>query len=177
MFIFGHVGIGRTIVGQRGRALPVVALIAGMLLPDVIDKSLYYARFSDFISCTRTFGHTGLLLALVFVTAWLTRSRTGFALGVGMATHLLLDGFLDLFSRERSSALVAFAWPFLDTHFFSYSFTSPLEQLRHLWRLPIIAGEAVGLLLLLREYSKRRLARAERETAGTRAGTPSPRLP
>lgn len=158
MFLLGHVGIGRTIVGRWGRALPLVPLVVGTLLPDLVDKPLYYTHVSSFISCTRTFGHTGLFLGLLLLIATVTRSRAWLALGIGVATHITLDGFLDLFSHERSSALVAFAWPFLDRHFFTYGFTSPLDQLKHLWKAPIVSAEAIGLLLLVREYLKRESA-------------------
>lgn len=156
MFVFGHVGIGKAIASPFGRALPLMPLIVGTLLPDVIDKPLYHAHISTFVSCTRTFGHTGLFLAAILAVAMITRSRTWLALGVGVCTHAVLDGLLDSFNGERSSTLVAFAWPFLDTHFFTYGFKSPFDQLKQLWKAPIIAGEVVGLLLLTREYLKRR---------------------
>src|SRR5947207_14340366 len=105
MFVLGHIGVGRRLVGSRGRALPAVPLVLGTVLPDLIDKPLYYAHFSNFISCTRTFGHTGLLLALVFGCFVVKRSNGWLALGLGMSTHLLLDWTLDLLTSSDTSSL------------------------------------------------------------------------
>ena len=158
LFILGHIGIGRAIVGQKGRALPLLPLALGMILPDLIDKSLYYLRLSSFISCTRTFAHTGLFLVGLAAVAWLRRSRAWSAIALGVATHVLLDWTLDQFSTQPSSELVAFAWPFLSSRFASYQFNSPLDQLEHLANWRILVTEAIGLVLLVREYRKGRFA-------------------
>jgi hypothetical protein len=153
MFIFGHVGIGRKLVHPWSRRLPAVALIAGMLLPDLIDKPLYYARISDFFSCTRTVGHTGLFLMTILAIAYFARSSGLGALGAGVATHLALDMFLDLFGRDpQRAAWIAFTWPFLNRNFayaFIPSITSHLERL---WATPVIAAEVVGLALIAWDY-------------------------
>ena len=156
MFVLGHVGIGRRLVGSRGRRLPTVPLVVGMVLPDLIDKPLYYWHFSEFISCTRTFGHTGLLLALVCAVAASRKSAAWLAVGLGMSTHLLLDWTLDvIFSKDISAEAIAFAWPFWYTHFLTYDVT-PLEHLGFIFRGPILTGEIVGLSLLVWEYVRRR---------------------
>jgi hypothetical protein len=168
MFVLGHVGFGRAIIGSRGRALPLVPLVVGIMLPDIIDKPLYYLHLSPFISCTRTFGHTGLFLLLLVTIALIqhrrspgpsgagTRARVWIALAAGAATHGVMDGFLDMFSSGRSSTLIAFAWPFLDTHFFSYPFKTPLDQLWQILKAPVLICEFIGGLLLWREYRARR---------------------
>src|SRR5438067_10478379 len=115
MFVFGHIGFGRLLIGSRGRSLPALPLLLGMLLPDVIDKPLYYAHISSFISCTRTFGHTGLFIAAVLVFAYVRRSSALLALGVGMITHVALDCLLDVLASDERSALTALTWPFLYT--------------------------------------------------------------
>src|SRR5580704_10954240 len=104
MFVFGHIGIGRTLAGPWRRRLPAFPFIVGALLPDLIDKPLYYSRIWEFVSCTRTFGHTGLLLALIGAVAYLTRSRGLAALALGVATHLVLDCVLDVFGDEGSGS-------------------------------------------------------------------------
>jgi len=76
MFVFGHIGIGRALIGRWRHTLPLVPLTIGMLLPDIIDKPLYYARVWPFISCTRTFGHTGAFLLLLLLIAYWTRRPT-----------------------------------------------------------------------------------------------------
>ena len=159
MFVLGHVGIGRAIIGSRGRALPLVPLVFGILLPDVIDKPLYYLHLSPFISCTRTFGHTGLFVLGLVAIALMTRSRAWAAAAAGVATHGVLDALLDMssvLSGGRSSTLVALAWPVFDTHFFSYSFKTPIDQLKQLWNAPVLVCEFIGGLLLWREYSRPR---------------------
>jgi len=156
VFVFGHLGFGRTIARPWHRALPVVPFVAGALLPDAIDKSLYYAHFSSFISCTRTFGHTGLFLGALALTAWLARSRTCAAIAAGVATHVLLDTSMDLLSPFPSSALMAFTWPFRQTYFATYDFQSPLDQLSQIWKPQIIVTEVIGCALLLLEYWRRR---------------------
>jgi hypothetical protein len=152
MFVLGHVGIGRLIVGARGRALPVVPFVVGAILPDLIDKPLYYSHLSDFVSCTRTFGHTGLLLGTIAAVAAVKRSPAWTAVALAMATHLLFDGILDLQSRAVSSTFIAFAWPFYSTHFASFEMTSPLQHLFKITRLDILATETLGALFLWREY-------------------------
>ncbi len=160
MFVFGHVGIGRLIVGARGRALPVVPFVVGSILPDLIDKPLYYSHVWDFVSCTRTFGHTGLLLGTIAAVAAVRRSPAWTAVALAMATHVLFDGLLDLQSRAVSSTVIAFAWPFLSTQFASFEMTSPLQHLFNITRLDILATETMGALVLWREFLQRRASRA-----------------
>jgi hypothetical protein len=155
MFVLGHIGIGRTIVGPIGRALPIVPFAIGALLPDAIDKPLYYAHVSSYVSCTRTFGHTGLFFSALVLTAWARRSRVWAAVALGVATHTVLDGVLDAFSQGTSSVFMAFTWPFVYTYFASYDFESPLDQLGQVWRPRILITEAIGLALLAREYWQR----------------------
>jgi hypothetical protein len=159
MFVLGHIGIGRRLVGFRGRALPTLPLLLGTLLPDLIDKPLYYLHLSRVVSCTRTFGHTGLLLALVLGLAYLRRSKALLALGLGMATHVALDCLLDFLTSDSRSALIAFAWPLLDLHFATVDM-SVLDHLRRLFTLPVMVSELIGLGLILWEYSRSRHARA-----------------
>lgn len=158
MFVLGHIGIGRQLVGSRGRALPALPLLLGMLLPDLIDKPLYYLHISSFISCTRTFGHTGLLLALIMVFAYVRRSSTFLALGLGMATHLALDCLLDLPTSDSRSALIAVTWPFLDSHFATFEM-SMVDHLRRLFAAPVMVSELIGLGLIVWEYWRSRQAR------------------
>ena len=156
MFVFGHVGIGRRLVGSRGRSLPAVPLLVGMMLPDLIDKPLYYTHAWSFVSCTRTFGHTGLLMALVYLLCVTTRSRPWLALGLGMSTHVAIDWIFDLIlGNIPSAAAIAFAWPFWHTTFAVYDI-SPLEHLGSVLEPPILIGELVGFTLLVLEYLKRR---------------------
>ncbi len=131
-------------------------------MPDLIDKPLYYSGISPFFSCTRTVGHTGLLVLAVLVAARLRRSSTLAALGIGMLTHLLLDNALALFSTGDHSAWMAMTWPLNP---FVHQFPTSLgRHLRDLWNPPIVVSEIVGLALFTWE-ARRRLGHA-------RAGTP-----
>ena len=167
MFLFGHIGIGRTLVGRWRAVLPAGPLIVGTLLPDIIDKPLYYARIWPFVSCTRTFGHTGLLLLVLAGAASVRRSRTLMAIAAGLATHLLLDCLLDWpAGGEQSSAWTALTWPLSGGQFVSHYFPSILSHAEGLWTPPIVISEVVGLLLLGWELSRSRRRGAVRLAAG-----------
>jgi hypothetical protein len=156
MFVFGHVGIGRAMLTRWTARLPVLPLAVGMLLPDLIDKPLYYSRLFAFITCTRTFGHTGLLLAALAAAAYAFRSRTLGALSAGIATHLLLDCAFDWppFGPE-SSAWIALTWPFYSREFALYYFPSIASHAARLLSLTTIAGEVMGLILIGLELRRR----------------------
>lgn len=161
MFIFGHLGIGTQLLSPWIRRLPLRAVLLGTLLPDLLDKPLYYLFGSEsgLICGTRTFGHTGIFLLAICVVTFLARSRTLAALALGVASHALLDNlsdrllFLDAGSgtgAEPLSAWRALVWPWMGWTF------SPLIRksfwdylLNHLHPLPI-GGELAGLLLLAR---------------------------
>jgi hypothetical protein len=171
MFVFGHIGIGRQIIGSAGRRQPVLPLVFGMLLPDLIDKPLYYARLSTFISGTRTFGHTGLFLGLVLLVAYAAHSRTWLAIAIGMATHGGLDCVIDAVAgRWPGAAFTALTWPILYRHFAPSDFRSPWEHLLSLWTEPIVVFEVIGLTLLAWEYwpPRRRSRRSATEGPGAR---------
>jgi hypothetical protein len=149
MFIFGHLGIGRRLASPWRARLPALPLMLGMLLPDLIDKPLYYARISPFISSTRTLGHTFLFLILLCGYAVARRSSTAAALAVGVVTHLLLDGFLETFdSRGLASSWHALAWPFMSPHFATLYIPTMSRHLRSLWAWPVAIGELVGMGLI-----------------------------
>ena len=175
MFLFGHIGIGRTLVGRWRARLPAAPLIVGTLLPDIIDKPLYYARIWPFVSCTRTFGHTGLLLLALLGAASVRRSRTLIAIAAGLATHLLLDCVLDWpAGGEPSSAWTALTWPLSGGHFVSLYFPSIRSHAAGLWSPPIVISEVVGLLLLGWELTRRRgaasLAAGSEDSIGSGQG-------
>ncbi|MGH9411237.1 MAG: metal-dependent hydrolase [Vicinamibacterales bacterium] len=149
MFVFGHIGIGRRLAQPWSHRLPAIPLIIGTLLPDLIDKPLYYARIWSYVSCTRTFGHTGIFLVGLAAAAVIARSRVVGALAVGVATHLLLDGLMSAFGQEpQDSAWMALTWPFLHRTFAHHTFTTISSHLRSLFVTPIIATEIVGLVLI-----------------------------
>lgn len=175
MFIFGHLGIGSKMVSPWRKQLPRVALLLGTIVPDLIDKPLYYgevlfigsdAANQSLISGTRTFGHTLLLLAVIALLAALRRSRVIAALAIGMATHDLIDLVGDQVQlslgwthpAQGPEGINAFLWPLLGWHFPLATTTlgGHLSQLFNPW---ILCGEVVGLSLLVWDYRRRLLPR------------------
>ena len=156
MFLFGHIGIGNNIASPWSRELPKAPLFLGMLLPDIIDKALYYGGlFPSVVTCTRTFGHTGVLLVSILVISRLFSSKWLAALSLGMATHLLLDCLIDRFNPDmQSPALIALTWPFLNAQFASYHFASIGDHLHKLVNVPTISAEIVGASFLGWDYWK-----------------------
>ncbi len=142
-----------------------------MLLPDLIDKPLYYSRlFPQWATCTRTFGHTGALLCLVLLAAGLARSRWIMALALGMATHLFLDCLMDHFfdPTRESTALVALTWPLLHARFSAYHFDSVWEHLHHLRSLAVVGAEILGILFLGWDYWKSAYSREMKQVLFSR---------
>jgi hypothetical protein len=160
LFVLGHVGIGTRMLGPLRRRLPVWPLVLGCLLPDLIDKPLYYLLpRSDLISGTRTFGHTLLFCGALIAAAAISRSRALWAVAAGVATHLALDSLGELFRDPSSEARIwsAIVWPALDGRFPEARFRSLLEHLRISARsLYLIGGELVGAAILLHAAWKRR---------------------
>jgi hypothetical protein len=155
MFIFGHLGIGSKIVSPWTTGLPRRAVLVGTVLPDLIDKPLYWGaalvtqqRGADIglISGTRTLGHTAIFLFLIVAIALVRRSKMLAALALGMATHLFLDNLSDHFASFPSdhSALMAMTWPFMGPNFFA------IPPDRHIFSLTpfLIGSELVGIALL-----------------------------
>jgi len=177
MWIFGHLGIGSKLAQPLGRKLPYGWLLLGTLLPDLIDKPLYYGiswatglkgESLGLISCTRTFGHTGIFLVLLLVAAWLRRSREWAALALGVATHLALDLAQDQWAISSgsavppSSAFLALTFPFSGGRFGIMPFGNLGEHLKSVNHPDLLFTEAAGLLILLWDDWKSRKLRSLR---------------
>ena len=164
MFALGHLGIGSWLAARRVPADRIGWLLLGTLLPDLIDKPLYYAlSFATgrhgaalgLISSTRTFGHT-LLLALALY-AFLPR-RIGGPLLAGIATHLFLDEVSDLAGfivptaaprPKGPSVLTAILFPLLGWRFPVLPFSTLLEHAEGAVETPwLFACELLGAALL-----------------------------
>lgn len=174
MLVLGHLGIGSKLVNPWTRELPKAALFLGMLLPDIIDKPLYYGLVMitgkhsaelGLISSTRTFGHTSILLLVITGVAVLRRSKGWAALALGMATHLFLDNLSDTLTGyfdtnpvqpgERS-ALVALLWPFLKNQFSASPFANLAGHMAHSFNGITMGAEVVGAAILGWDYWKNR---------------------
>ena len=162
MFLLGHLGIGSWLAARRVRAEQLGWLLFGTLLPDIIDKPLYYALVLatgrhgaqlGLVTGTRTFGHTLLLVVALWLLA---PRRIGAPLALGMITHLALDELGDVLglflpalgTRSRPSTVTAILFPFLGAHFPVSPFRSALEHLASLENAYVLAGEIVGVALL-----------------------------
>jgi membrane-bound metal-dependent hydrolase YbcI (DUF457 family) len=175
MWVLGHLGIGSGIARRISRGLPIGWLLFGTVLPDLIDKPLYYGlslatgkRGFDLglVSCTRTFGHTAIFLVAIAIYAWARRSRAAAAVALGVGTHLVLDAFQDYWFRAflgnegESSALVALLFPFHLARFSEMPFASLAEHLRSVGRPFLLVSEGIGALILARLWIiERRRAR------------------
>lgn len=159
MMIFGHLGIGSFLSAPFRRGLPMRWILLGTLLPDLIDKPLYYglsfatgkhAAELGLISGTRTFGHTALLLVAMLLIALAAKNRVLAALSIGAATHLLLDGLSDQYIRAATGVNPesALLWPFFTQHFPVMPFDSLQAHVAH-YQNPFTVGTEVGGVALL----------------------------
>lgn len=174
MFMFGHLGIGSKMVYPWRQQIPRATLLLGTVLPDLIDKPLYYgwvllvgraSAQQSLISGSRTFGHTLLLLIVVALFALCKRSRVAAALAIGIATHDLIDLIGDQIQLSLgwtqptpgADGIYAFLWPILGWRF-PLSMSSLGEHLGQIVNPWILFGEVTGLCILLWDY-RRRLSR------------------
>jgi hypothetical protein len=167
MFVLAHLGLGTTMVRPRlgSRGLPWVLL--GTLVPDLLDKPLYYGLAMlthrhgaqlGLISSTRAFGHSLLVALLLY--AVLPR-RIGVPLVAGMITHLGLDELGDLIGHFWPSLELvhggpdtahAILFPLLGPEFPVSGYASPREHLWSLWNPYLVASEILGAALLVAQW-------------------------
>lgn len=163
MFALGHLGLGKKLAARPYRRFAPAdkrAFFLGALLPDLIDKPLFYLPFwitgrrSGLLSGTHLFGHTGLFLVALAVTALVTRSRAARALAIGVTTHLILD-FAGLSMDVRTLLWPAFGW-----HFPTYPFKDVSQHLSTVLNPVTLTGEVLGGAVLWWDHRK-----ARRQTA------------
>jgi len=164
LFALGHLGIGKKIAARPYRAFSPTARRAfflGALLPDLIDKPLFYIPFwttgrrGELLSGTHLFAHTGLFLLALIVAAWLTRSGALRAVAIGVATHFVLD------CVGLSMGLGTLLWPLFGWHFPAFPFSNVGQHLATVLNPITLAGELVGGAILLWDYRKARRARRQ----------------
>jgi hypothetical protein len=165
LFILGHAGIGPRLLGPLRQRLPLAWLLFGCLLPDLIDKPLFYGLLhveghpDPFITGTRTFGHSGLFLLALGLLALVTRSRAAWAVAAGVLTHLVLDALGEVFIKPDPTTYIwlAIFFPLLGKRFPVAHFGSLTEHLRMgAQNAYVIAGELLGAGILLRAWVVRR---------------------
>ncbi len=154
MFVLGHLGIGSRLLFGLRRRLPPWPLYLGCLLPDLIDKPLFYGLHGAWplIAGTRSFGHAGLFLLALLLGAALVRRPWAWAVVAGVATHFALDiaGELVTGADPESSIWIAVFFPALGVRFPLAHFTSLLDHLSVSAQSGyVIAGEVLGGVILL----------------------------
>ncbi len=160
MLLLGHLGIGAKLVAPLTRGLPLKGVFFGTILPDLIDKPLYYGlsfltgqtgHQVGLISGTRTFGHTALFLLSLTMIAIAKKSKLLAAIALGVASHLILDGVTDALHHTSSSSLL---WPLIP-QFPEIPFRNIEEHLAF-WNRPVLVwGEIIGFLLLITNQSSK----------------------
>jgi hypothetical protein len=165
LFVLGHVGIGTRLIPGLRQRVPARWLIVGCLLPDLIDKPLFYGLLwaeghpDLLISGSRSIGHSGLLLVALLALSLATRRPAAWALCAGLATHLVLDigGELLADATPESSIWLAISFPLLGWRFPKARFSDVLEHLRlSAESLYVVGGEIVGGTILLHAWWSRR---------------------
>jgi hypothetical protein len=169
MLPLGHMGIGRRLVAPWTRDVPVWAVLVGTLVPDLIDKPVYYTLCwltgrqglaLGLISSTRTFGHTLLLTLLVLALGRWRKFPVLVALGFGMLSHLVLDtiddGMTTLLGPGYDTGpipgIAAVLWPLLGVQF-PIAMSPTLAVYAHRSLSPVnIAGEIAGGILLFLDW-------------------------
>jgi hypothetical protein len=167
VFAFGHLGLGKKLAARPYRRFSPGerrAFFLGALLPDLIDKPLFYIPFwltarrsaaAGLLSGTHLFAHTGLFLSALVIAALVTRSVRLRAVAIGVSTHLVLD------CVGLSMGLGTLLWPLFGWHFPAYPFRGLSQHLATILNPITLAGELLGATILWWDYRKaRRLAAA-----------------
>jgi len=166
MFPLGHIGIGRQLIPARLRdRLSFGWLALGCLLPDLIDKPLWFAQRAGllreafwFLGGTRMVGHTLLALAMLGLLAWLSKSPALIAVALGTLTHAAIDLAGDIAGSPSTDWRRWLLWPFFGLQFEPASYESVYNRLITEPNI-YLTGEVVGGFLLLGQYLQWRRAR------------------
>ena len=170
MLLFGHLGLGSNIVSPLAKGLPRRPLLLGTLLPDLIDKPLYYGMLFLFrnldlaqdltqspgaqlplVHGTRSFGHTALFVLILTFAAILKRSRILAALSLGVSSHLLIDSF----SNENFHLASSLLWPWGGFDFPHHRYHQMSDYYSFILNNPVIlGGELTGIVLFFGQYGR-----------------------
>ena len=159
MFALGHLGLGKTIAARPYRRFSrreKRAFFLGTLLPDLVDKPLFYIPFwltgrrGALLSGTHLFAHTAVFLLALAVAARLTRSAPARAVAIGVATHFVLDVV------GLSMGMGTLLWPLFGWHFPTYPFSNLGQHLSTILNPVTLTGELLGAAILWWDYRKAR---------------------
>ena len=155
MFALGHLGLGKAIAARWYRRFSTVekrAFFFGALLPDLIDKPLFYLPFwltegrsaaGGVLSGTHLWAHTGLFLLTLALAGKLRRSPSLRAVAIGVATHFVLD------CVGLSMGWGTLLWPLFGWRFPAYPFRNLSQHLATVLNPITLAGEVLGAAILL----------------------------
>jgi hypothetical protein len=160
-------------LGRLRARFPALPLFLGCVLPDLIDKPLFYGllyargHVEGLITGTRTFGHTGLFLLALCVAAGGSRAAEKkiiffsplWAVAAGVATHLALDIGGELFGGAQADTSIwpAIFFPALGVRFPVAHFGTLLEHLQITAQSGyVVGGELIGAAILLHAWLRKR---------------------
>ena len=169
MLLFGHMGIGYKLSQLiKTKIKPSLkGILIGSLLPDIIDKPLYFILVCvtgrqgeelGFINGTRTFAHTGLFFMILFILTFYKRNIFFICIVIGQFTHLLLDCLSTyiLWPDKFINFFIVFFWPLLGIRF-------PPTELKNFhdaemyYLNPFLIGfEVIGIVCLMPLLFKRK---------------------
>jgi inner membrane protein len=141
MFLLGHLGIGLGLAWLLSWKSPARIdyrlVLAGAILPDLIDKPLAYVTGLD----SRLWAHTFLFLFAILALSVVPFLRGFRLVGFGVATHLLLDM---IWNQPAIVLYPAYGWtfppaPFSVARWYDMLFHDPYVQF----------GEIVGSVSLI----------------------------
>jgi hypothetical protein len=130
------------------------------MLPDLIDKPLYYSLVAitgkrgaelGLISSGRTLAHTSIFLLILTGLSVAKKSKVLAAICWGVATHFFLDCLADRFLMkpgDESSALLAMLFPLLGFRFGIMPFQGAGEHAMGLLKPFNLGAEVIGILIL-----------------------------
>jgi inner membrane protein len=161
VFALGHLGLGKRLAARPFRRFSAGerrAFFLGALLPDLIDKPLFYIPFwltagrsaKGALSGTHLFAHTAVFLLALVLVALIRRSPVLRAVAIGVTTHFLLD------CVGLSMGLGTLLWPFLGWRFPAYPFKGLGHHLTTILNPVTLAGELAGAAVLLWDYQRQR---------------------
>ena len=163
MYPIAHVGIGSLIIlkshFKKCTGIKLTPLFFGTLLPDLIDKPIFY--FGKYLQVfnysvlpaagSRNYSHTILFSTIFFGISARLRSKVLLAISLGVISHQLIDVLSDIIIAWDIKAipLKLIFWPLYGTGFQKASFANFSEHLKF-WVSPYeLIGEAVGLICLI----------------------------
>jgi hypothetical protein len=154
MFPLAHLGIGSAITRLCPVKLPFRWVLVGTVLPDLIDKPIFFVLSRGFPEAgweagKRDFAHTLVFLSLLAAFSRARKSPALWAITAGTATHLVLD-VISKSTAGSSTALGSLRvlfWPLA-----GWSFPT-LSHGMH--GIEIWSFELIGFGLLVLQFSRR----------------------